>query len=387
MEAIRAQRVLVGDSFVGPMTILVGDGVVRALQPGLADGAHAADGPVLDSGFLTAGMVDVQVNGCFGVDFAHATGDEWLSASRALATTGVTSYLPTFITARLPELSGCLDRVWAARRAQVPSLPHARILGAHLEGPFLSPLRAGTHDPDLMVDPGPDELAELLSSAERRAVLRMLTLAPERANALDAIRQLTAAGVLVSLGHTDADGPRASEAADAGARFVTHLFNAMRPLDHRTPTLAGRVLTDARFSLGVVADLHHVDPDVLGVVMRVAPERAVLVTDAVAAAGLPPGRYQLGGVEVATTAQDPLPRRADGVLAGSVLRLDQAVRNVAGLGVPLEHALLAATRNPADVLGRPDLGRIEPGALADFVWWSDDLEVRGVWVGGQPCRQ
>jgi len=383
VQAISARRVLVGDSFVGPVTIEVHDGVIAEVRPGRTGGGRRD----LDGGFLTAGLVDLQVNGCFGVDFAHATADQWLTVSRRMATTGVTGYLPTFITAPVSELGVSLDRVSAAQRAQHRTVAQARILGAHLEGPFLSTVRAGTHDPSLMGDPGSAELASLLGTAQRRAALRMVTLAPERATALEAIRRLADEGVLVSLGHTDADGARGTEAADAGARFVTHLFNAMPPLDHRRPTLAGRVLSDPRFRLGLIADLHHVDADMLRMVLRLAPQRAVLVTDAVAAAGLPPGRYQLGGVEVATTVADPLPRRADGVLAGSVLRLDQAVRNVAGLGISPEHALLAATRNPADALARPDLGRVEPGALADLVWWSDDLEVREVWVGGQPCLQ
>jgi N-acetylglucosamine-6-phosphate deacetylase len=334
---------------------------------------------------VTAGLVDVQVNGAFGVDFARATPNDWVTVSRRLPATGVTAYVPTFITAPVSELGVSLDRTSAAQRAQAATGPQARILGAHLEGPFISELRAGAHDAGLMVDPGPAQLAELLATAERRAVLRIVTLAPERAGALDAIRALAAAGILVSLGHTDADGACASHAADAGARFVTHLFNAMRGLDHRVSSLAGRVLADPRFHVGLIADLHHVDPDLVSLVLRAAPDRAVLVTDAVAAAGLPPGRYQLGGAEVTTTREDPLPRRSDGVLAGSVLRLDEAVRNVAGRGVPLEHAMLAASRNPADALGRTDLGRIEHGALADLVWWSDELEVRQVWVGGHPC--
>ena len=184
------------------MTIPVGDGVVRDVLPALAEGG---DDPWLHSGFLTAGLVDVQVNGAFGVDFARATPDDWLAVSRQLPASGVTAYVPTFITARVTELGVSLDRTSEAQVAQVaqaPGVPQARILGAHLEGPFISGLRSGAHDTALTVDPGPAELAELLSTSDRRAVLRIVTLAPERQGALEAIRRLAGAGVLVSLGHT-----------------------------------------------------------------------------------------------------------------------------------------------------------------------------------------
>ncbi len=387
MDAFRVGRLLVGDTFTGPVTVLVDDGVVQAVLPGGTEPAGAGHVERLDDGFVTAGLVDLQVNGCFGMDFADASPGDWREVSRRLPATGVTAYVPTFVTAPVADLGAALDRVAAAMADQSAGgrTGAARILGAHLEGPFLSPARAGAHDPALMVDADAGALDVLLSTPERRAALRMLTLAPERPEGLAAVRRLAAAGVVVSIGHTDADARCAGEAADAGARMVTHLFNAMRPLDHREPSLPGAVLSDPRYSLGVIADLHHVDADVLRLVLRAAPDRTVLVTDAVAAAGGPPGRYLLGGTEIVTGAGDPLPRRADGVLAGSVLRLDEAVRNLAGLGVPLEHALLAATRNPADVLGRGDLGRVARGTAADLVWWGDDLAVRRTWVGGRYC--
>ena len=402
VHAVSAPRVLVGEEFVGPATIRVDTGVVREVVPGLVD---PAEGIRLHDGFLTAGLIDLQVNGWHGVDFAEASPRDWRTVSQRLPSAGVTAYAPTFITAAVRQLADSLDRTFDARQAQESAQSplgghgepgehgladggpagQARILGAHLEGPFISRLRAGAHNRSLMVDPGPAELAELLGSAQRRAALLIVTLAPERDGALDAIAALASAGVLVSLGHTDVDGHRAAVAADAGARMVTHLFNAMPGLDHRSPSLVGWALSDPRMYLGLIADLQHTHPDVVRLVLRAAPERVVLVTDAVAAAGLPPGQYRLGGGQVTTTRDDPLPRRPDGVLAGSVLHLDQAIRNVVGLGVPVEHAMLAATRNPADAVGRADLGRLAPGSKADLVWWSDEMEVRQVWVGGRAC--
>ncbi len=387
VHAICVPRVLVGSAFAGPSTVLVCDGRVLAVLEGSTPPPDTTSVVHLDDGFLTAGLVDLQVNGCYGIDFAAASPQDWQEISRRLLSTGVTAYVPTYVTAPVAELAESLDRTSAAMIAQARhGEPVARILGAHLEGPFISPARAGAHDPELMLDPDEDSLGILLGSPARARALRVLTLAPERRYAIEAIRRLTAAGVVVSIGHTDADGPCAHAAADTGARLVTHVFNAMRPLSHRDASLPAAVLVDDRFHLGLIADLAHVDPDVVRLVLRVAPDRTVLVTDAVAAAGAPAGTYVLGGVEVSTTEADPLPRRADGVLAGSVLTLDQAVRNVAGLGIALEHALLAATRNPADVLARPDLGRIAPGAAADLVWWSDDLTVRRTWVSGHQRR-
>ena len=382
MEAIHGPRALVGGSFVGPVTIDVDGDLIADMTIGPPGGATGA-GTFLEYGFLTAGLVDVQVNGYYGVDFAAADPDQWQLVSRRLPATGVTAYLPTFVTAPLTDMQGCLDRTFEAQQAQQPA--QARILGAHLEGPFLSERRAGAHNVDLMLDPAPGDVDRLLDRPQRRAALQLVTLAPERPFALEAIRTLKAAGVVVSLGHSDADADCATRAAEAGATLVTHLFNAMAGLDHRAPTLPARLLTDARFSLGLIADLHHVDADLVRLVLAAAARRVVLVTDAVAAAGLPPGRFPLGGTTVTTTGPDGLPRRPDGVLAGSVLRMDQAVRNLADLGVSVEEAMLAASRNPADVLGRADLGRLQVGARADLVWWSDDLHVQQVWVGGRAC--
>jgi N-acetylglucosamine-6-phosphate deacetylase len=390
-RAIRVGRLLLGDAFVDDATLILRDGVILDVRsggepPGSGPGQRAER---LDDGFVTAGMVDLQINGCYGVDFASASPADWVTVSQRLLSTGVTSYVPTFVTAPIQALGRCLDRTYAAMQAPLAAEPGpvaARILGAHLEGPFISPERAGAHDPAYMIDPDSAALDVLLSTRERQAALRVLTLSPERAGAADAIRLLVDSGVLVALGHSDDDGTAAHRAVDAGARMVTHLFNAMRPLDHRGPSLIAAALREPRLSLGIIADLHHVHPDVLATVLRVAPERTVLVTDAVAAAGLPPGRYELGGAAVTTSEADPLPRRDDGVLAGSVLRLDRAVRNVVGLGLPLTDALLAATRNPAAALGLDALGRIAPGAAADLVWWSEDLTVRRVWVGGVEVR-
>jgi N-acetylglucosamine-6-phosphate deacetylase len=353
--------------------VLTPSGLIADGRVGMADGRIVeADGPpdvVLPSGVLAPGFVDLQVNGCFGVDFARD--EDWSEAVRRLPETGVTSFLPTFITARLDELVAGLRRV--------PSgLPGARILGVHVEGPFLSEARRGAHDAALMCDPTPPRIDALLEPG----TMALLTLAPERAGALAAIPRLVEAGVLVSVGHSDATADVVSAAADAGARKVTHLFNAQRGIHHREPGVAGQALADPRLVCGLILDGHHVVDTVARVAFAAAGGRIALVTDAIAATGMPPGMYDLGG-EPVIVREGSAPVRPDGTLAGAVLRLDDAVARAVSLGVSPAVAIQAASRVPADVLGRSDLGRIEPGAVADLVWLDESYRARATWVGGE----
>ena len=373
-RVISAPRVVTGERVLSPGAVALDGGRVAALLP---QRPAAGEGHLrLDHGVLVPGLVDLQVNGFAGVDLAGADAAGWARVGEALAATGVTSYLPTFVTAPLDELAASLAR---AREARERGGGGARILGAHAEGPFLSPARPGAHDPAAMLDPSPAAVDRLLEAGE--GVLAVTTLAPERPGGIAAVARLAGAGVVVSVGHSDARAAEVAAAADAGARMVTHLFNAQRGLGHREPGVAGQGLTDPRLTLGLIADLHHVHGAVCRLAMVAAPGRVALVTDAIAAAGMPPGRYRLGGLPVEVPEHGP-PRRDDGTIAGSTLRLDRAVANVAGLGVALEKAVAAATRVPADLLGRADLGRLAPGALADLAWLDDDLGALATWVGG-----
>ena len=379
MTVLSAPRLLVDGVLTGPGAVRVEAG--RVVDVTMGRPSPGADHVELEHGILTAGMVDLQVNGAFGVDLATATADQWHTVAARLAGTGVTAFLPTFVTAPVEDVLASLVRTAAARLA-VHGEPVAQVLGGHLEGPFLSPEHAGAHDPALMVDPTPERVDALLSRTEGTRVLTMVTLAPEREHGLDAVRRLAAAGVVVSIGHSDATADQTSAAADAGARMVTHVFNAQRGLHHREPGVAGQALVDDRLTVGLIADLVHVHPSVVRLVVQAAPGRVVLVTDAVAAAGTASGSYELGGVGLHVGADDGAPRRADGTLAGSTLELDAAVRNVVSTGVPPAVALDAATRVPAAVLGRHDIGCLAPGARADLVWWDDDLHLLRAWVGG-----
>jgi N-acetylglucosamine-6-phosphate deacetylase len=280
------------------------------------------------------------------------------------------------------------------------------VLGLHLEGPFLAPTRRGAHQADAIIPPSPDAVTALMEAAG--PALAVVTLAPETPGGLDAVARLAAAGVRVSVGHSDATAAQVSAAAQAGARMVTHLFNAQSPLRHREPGVVGQALTDPRLTAGLIADLRHVSAAACLIAFATAPGRIFLVTDAVASAGQPPGRHCLGGEAVethdapplglagpppgASARQDPGPELpdmvpapvlADGTLAGSALRLDQAVANLVAIGVPLPIAVTAATRVPADLIGCPRLGRLAPGAAADLAWLGDDLLTRATWIAGR----
>jgi N-acetylglucosamine-6-phosphate deacetylase len=373
VTAIRAARVVLPDEVLSDAVVRVEDGRIAAVATG-----GAAD-VVLEDGVLVPGLVDLQVNGFYGSDFAEATAQEWDSVTARLPETGVTSLLPTFITAPVSELAAALRRTGAVL-AGLSDRPRARVLGIHLEGPFLSEDRRGAHERAHLCDPTPAAVQELVDAAD--GLLAVLTLAPEREGALAAVRQLVAAGVLVSVGHSDADAAQVERAAGAGARMVTHLFNAQSPLRHREPGVVGQALADARLTAGLIVDLHHVAAAACRIAFAAAPGRVVLVTDAAAPAGMPAGRYVLGGQPVVLAPGSP-PLREDGTIAGSALRLDEAVGNAVGIGVDLVTAVGAATHVPADLVGRPDLGRIAPGAVADLVWLDDELRTRATWLGGE----
>lgn len=347
---ISAPLVLVPGGLARDAAVVVEDGRIAAIEAGPAD-------IVLPDGILAPGLIDLQVNGGYGVDFAAAEPDEWRDVTRRLPETGVTACLPTLISAPVGELVAGLERARASLGGD-----GARILGVHLEGPFLSPARHGAHDPSYFCDPTPERIDALL----RPGTLALLTLAPELPGALEAIERVVATGVVASVGHSDAPAAVVAAAAAAGARMVTHLFNAQRGIHHREPGVAGQALADPRLVCGLILDGHHIADAVAGIALRAAPGRIALVSDATGAAGGPAPR-----------------RQADGRLAGTDLRLDAAVARAVAVGALPAAALEAASRVPADVLGRRDLGRIAPGAVADLVWVGPEFRTRAAWIGGE----
>jgi N-acetylglucosamine-6-phosphate deacetylase len=309
------------------------------------------------------------VNGFAGVDFFAADTGGYRRAGDALLECGVTAYQPTFITSPEDELTAALREV-----PQNGSTP--RILGAHLEGPFIAPERLGTHPAEARRDPDTDLLKRLLEAGP----VSHVTLAPELPGAYELVDLLRARGVTVSCGHSNATAAQAREAFARGAKTVTHIFNAMRPFAAREPGLAGAALVSADVVVQVILDGVHLADDTARLVWQAAGGRVALVTDAIAAAGAGDGSYTLAGVDFEV--ENGVARRADRVLAGSTVPMIDAVRNLIALGAPLEAALAAASAVPARIAGRPDLGTLEPGSVADVVVLDDRLEIVRVLVDG-----
>jgi N-acetylglucosamine-6-phosphate deacetylase len=378
------------------------------------DGRVAAVGLGTPTGSLIAapGFVDLQVNGFAGVDFSAPGEDGYAVAGAALLAGGVTAFQPTIVTGEPGSMRSSLARVpaesgWggargkgvagepsphpgeplshpgapveALRAADLPRPPTPRVIGAHLEGPFISPSRPGAHDPRMIRPPDSADLNTLLAAGP----VSQVTLAPELPGAAALIEALVARGVIVSLGHTEADAATAHRAFDRGANAVTHLFNAMRRPAPRDPGIAFAALGREGVYVTLIADGRHLADDTVRLAWRAAGERLVLVSDAVAAAGAPDGDYTLGGTVPIRSAGGAV-RTADGALAGSTLTMLGAVRNLHALGVPLAAVLRAATEAPAAMARRPGLGRLEPGARADLVVLDDSLDLRQVLLAGEP---
>jgi N-acetylglucosamine-6-phosphate deacetylase len=322
-------------------------------------------------GLAAPGLIDVQVNGFAGIDFTTASPDDYDAVAAAMAASGVTSFQPTLIS--LPETAylAALERLAAGATDQ------ARVLGMHLEGPFLSPVRRGAHDQANMVDPDPALATRLIDAGP----VTHMTIAPELPGALDLIELLIARNVTVAVGHSDADAATAHAAFDRGARSVTHLFNAQRPWAHRDPGIAGAALTRRDVFLTAIVDGIHLAAETVRLAATAAGSRFVLMTDAIAAAGQPEGTYELGDRTVHVA--DGVCRLDDGTLAGSVLTMDQAVRNLLELGFGVPQAVAAATTAPAELVRRPELGTLRPGTPADVCILDDAFQVVRTIVAGK----
>jgi N-acetylglucosamine-6-phosphate deacetylase len=350
--------------------IAMHDGRVIAAA-GQLDGARVFD----VSGLLvTPGFIDLQCNGGHGVDLATEPDRLW-ELGTALPRYGVTAFLPTIVSSP-PEI---VERALDVLRAGPPAgWRGATPLGLHVEGPMLNPMRRGAHAPEMLRAPD----VELVARWSRDNGVVLVTLAPELPGALDVVRRLERAGVVVAAGHTEATAEQFAAGIDAGIRYATHLYNAMSPLAHRAPGAVGATLADERVTAGVIVDGIHVHPTAVVAAWRaLGPSRLTLVTDAVAALGLPPGAARLGTMDV-TVGADGV-RLSDGTLAGANLSLDQALRNlVAYTGCQIPDAVATVTSTPARVLGAGDRGTLDVGALGDAVILTPELDVVATVVGG-----
>jgi len=342
------------------------------LRPPLAADQGGVDGP-----YVVAGFVDVHVHGWGGHD-AMGGPDALAGMARALLQRGVTSFLPTAVTAPLDDLARFADGV----RRWIPAAPDdgAQALGFNLEGPFLAETRRGAHARTALrtpADVGFEALQPLLDG------LRVMTVAPELDGALELIAWLDRHGVVASLGHSAADLVASRSGFDAGARSTTHLFNAMTGLHHREPGLALAALTEDTAYAELIADGHHVHPALWPLIARAKPrERLLLVSDAVSLAGTSATAARLGGLEVEIR-DGRCVVAGSATLAGSLIALDAAVANLTAAGIVLPDAAAAASRNPLEMLGVSDRGRIAAGQRADLVELDDAHRVIGVIRGGR----
>ena len=395
MQAFTAGMLLTPTDAVEHPLMLVEQG--RVLEISCRTSRHVPAGVSvfdLGDGVMAPGYIDLHLHGGAGYDVMDEATEGLPAIEQLLARHGVTSYFPTTVTAPMDTTLRALERLADAIETRHleqdlegqtrDGKNRARPLGIHLEGPFINHARCGAHPPENLLAPKLILFERFWQAARGR--IRMMTIAPELENAPDVIAEATRRGVCVSLGHSDADFAAAERGITAGAHHATHVFNAMRPLDHRSPGILGAVLTDRRVSVDIIVDGVHLDPAIVKLVADVkGPEQTVLITDAISATDMPDGRYRLGCFEV-----DVRDGRCTvhGKLAGSVLTMDRAVRNLARFAEwDLPRAVAAASRNPARVAQAANKGVLAVGADADFLVLTPEGEVLRTFIGGLECSR
>lgn len=364
-----------------PLLLVEGDSIAELNSRTAREIPAAAKVKDFGDAILVPGFVDIHIHGGAGHDVMNDDLAGLAAMEQLLASHGVTGYFPTTVTAPVDQTCSALDRLAQAIERAEQSAPagRARPLGIHLEGPFISHLRRGVHPSADLLRPTIEMFDRFWRAASGR--IRMMTIAPELDGATEVIAEAAQRGVCVSLGHSNADLDATRVGIAAGARHCTHGFNAMRPLDHREPGIVGAMLTDSRLSADIIADGIHLDPSVVKLFLTAkGHDLSVLITDATAATGMPDGRYRLGSFEVEVKNGRCM---ADGKLAGSVLTMDRAVRNVMQFaGWNLQQAVRLASVNPARVAGLGGRGKLEAGCKADIVVLTPAGEVKAAIVGG-----
>ena len=327
---------------------------------------------------LVPGFIDSHIHGCSGIDVMDASTAAMNTISKTLASHGTTSFLPTTVSAAPQTLSNAVDRLSLLLEQ---SFDGATPLGIHLEGPFISADKRGTHRPGNIVGPDVALLAEWVARA--RGKLKLMTMAPELDDGLHVARSANAAGITVAMGHSNATFEQAMAASDSGIHYAVHTFNAMRDFRHRDSGIVGAVLSDDRVYAEIISDGIHVSPEVVKIFARSkGHERILLVTDAISATGMPDGRYVLGTDTVEV--KNGICRDAEGRLAGSTLTQDVALKNfVTFSGMRMEDAIFGLTLNPARALNLQGRGCIEPGSIADLTILDEGLRVVRTFAGGK----
>ena len=366
---IKNAKAFINGAFQEGTDIVISDGRIAAIGQGLAvEGAETID---LKGDLLLPGFVDVHIHAFMGQDTMN--GEEAVRhMSRELKKFGVAALLPTTMSASPEDTQAALKGIKAVMDRPEPD--GAIVLGAHMEAPFLQESKAGAQLKQYFVLPNEENWSAY--TGPYAGIVRMITMAPEKEGALDFIRRLTDSGITVSIGHTSADAETVHAAADHGATHVTHTFNAQTPLNHRAPGVPGAAMVDDRLNCEVISDGIHLHPDVVRLLMRCkGKEHTVAITDAMEAAGMPDGKYQLGGQDVFV--KDGAARLADGTLAGSTLTMLRAFQNLIRFGASPEDAALMTTRTPAQSILNDEVGEIELGAPAIFARFDKDYQFVG----------
>jgi N-acetylglucosamine-6-phosphate deacetylase len=382
--AITAERMWSGDRITGNPLVLVEDGRIISITS--RDSTEVpADARLLEfpGTTLAPAFFDVHIHGAAGHDLMEATPESMTAVNAFLASRGTGSFLATTVTAPLDATLRAVEEL-ARLIEQSPTPGRARPIGIHLEGPFLSHAKRGVQPSEHLLAPSIATFDRLYDAAKGH--VRLMTLAPELPGALELAMHATVRGVRVSLGHSNATAKEARAAIAAGAVSATHTFNAMRPLDHREPGILGTVLTTDTLYAELICDGIHTQPEIVRLWWRAkGPERAILVTDAMSAAGMPDGEYQLGGFAVHVAEGRAT---ANGVLAGSVLTLDRALANfVEFTGASIENGLRLLTANPAAMTGFSDrAGSLDLGMPANLVAVDATGRLHGSVIGGELVR-
>jgi N-acetylglucosamine-6-phosphate deacetylase len=379
---IHAARALTPSTEINDAGILIREDVIEAIGPraGMTLPAGAQEVRATDK-VAVPGFLDLHIHGAGGRDVMEGNNDALRAVTRKVSEYGTTSLVATTVTASTDETLRAVEGIAGYIAHQHDSVePRAEILGIHFEGPFISKLRRGVHPAEWIQLPSSDTLQRFLKAAAGNA--RILTIAPELLGAAPCIDAAVEAGLVVSIGHTDATYEQARAAMARGAHSATHVYNAMRPFTHRDPGVIGAVLTSPDINAELIADGVHVEEAAMKLLLLAkGAARVTLVSDGLSATGMPDGKYMLGGFEV--TVSGGVCRNAEGTLAGSTLTLDRALRNIVALGIPLTDAVRMLTLNPASLLGIEfKKGSLRAGADADILLLDEGLHVTDVWARG-----
>ena len=375
MKCIRNGRLVLPDSIVSGKAILFDD-KIRAIIP--ENEVNETEYEVIDAkgGLVAPGLVDIHIHGYLGEDASDGSEEGLRKMAAGIAKNGVTSWCPTTMTLSVEEITRAFD---TARKVKAEEDCYgAKILGVNCEGPFINPSKKGAQSEKFILAPDGDFIVE------NADILKLFTLAPEMEGALECIQKVSEDGrVLASMGHTGATFEEANAGIAAGVRHTTHLFNAMTPLMHRNPGVVGAALSDNRVSCELIADTFHVHPGLYSMVAKAKGNKLCLITDCMRAGGMEDGDYTLGGQHVIKTGIQCL--LEDGTIAGSVLKLNEAVRNVKNhTDLSLAEVFACASLNPAKAVGEGErIGSLEVGKCADIIICDDDINVSMTVIDGE----